>query len=101
MPEIFAMLVRLCLLSISALWCACGFAADVPPKSPVAPQDTLQYFQLDPGLRIELAACEPQIVDPVTVRFDEDGRMWVAEYRDYPNGPPAGGKPLSRIKQLE
>ena len=51
--------------------------------------------------KIEIAACEPEVVDPVTVRFDEAGRMWVAEYRDYPNGPAPGAKPLSRIKLLE
>lgn len=91
-----------------------GFAADPPattpkpaaakataPKSPISPQDSLKLFKLDDGLRIELAACEPQIVDPVTVRFDERGRMWVVEYRDYPNGPKEGEKPLSRIKVLD
>lgn len=71
------------------------------PKSPVSPEESLRWFDLDPGLRIELVAAEPEVVDPVTVRFDEAGRMWVAEYRDYPNGPAAGGKPLSRIKLLE
>jgi putative membrane-bound dehydrogenase-like protein len=75
-------------------------AADVP-KSPLSPEDSLRWFELDEGLRIELAAAEPEIVDPVAVKFDEQGRMWVAEYRDYPNGPAEGGKPLSRIKLLE
>lgn len=71
------------------------------PKSPVSPEESLRWFQLDDGLTIEIAACEPEVVDPVTVRFDETGRMWVAEYRDYPNGPAPGGKPLSLIKLLE
>lgn len=71
------------------------------PKSPLSPEDSLRWFKLDEGLRIELAAAEPEVVDPVAVRFDERGRMWVAEYRDYPNGPKEGGKPLSRIKLLE
>lgn len=78
-------------------------AADAPakPKSPVSPQESLQWISLDDGLRIELVAHEPEVVDPVAVRFDEDGRMWVAEYRDYPNGPEGGAKPKSRIKTLE
>lgn len=71
------------------------------PKSPVSPEESLRWFDLDAGLKIEIAACEPEVVDPVTVRFDEAGRMWVAEYRDYPNGPAPGAKPLSRIKLLE
>ena len=84
-------------------------AADVPaaqqstakPKSPLSPEDSLRWMQLDDGLRIEIAAAEPEVVDPVAVRFDEDGRMWVAEYRDYPNPPAPGEKPKSRIKLLE
>ena len=44
------------------------------------------------------AAHEPQVIDPVAIRFDEDGRMWVVEMRDYPHGPAEGDKPRSRIR---
>lgn len=95
----------LAFLVIYASSIACGLAADAtsakPPASPLSPEESLKWFQLDDGLRIEIAAAEPEVVDPVTVRFDEDGRMWVAEYCDYPNGPAGGGQPLSRIKLLE
>jgi putative membrane-bound dehydrogenase-like protein len=67
----------------------------------LAPQEALRHFQLDAGLRIELAAAEPQVVDPVSVRFDEHGRMWVVEMRDYPHGPAEGQSPQSRIRVLE
>ena len=33
--------------------------------------------------------------------FDEDGKLWVVEMRDYPNGPKPGEKPQGRIKVLE
>jgi len=89
------------LLATSLLAADKPAAPKVPVKSPISPTESLKHFVLDEGLRIELAACEPEVVDPVTVRFDEQGRMWVAEYRDYPNGPAAGSKPLSRIKMLE
>ncbi|MCI0360411.1 MAG: c-type cytochrome [Planctomycetaceae bacterium] len=70
--------------------------------SPLSPADAQKQFVLaDASLRIELAAAEPEVVDPVAIRFDEDGRMWVAEMRDYPLGPPAGGQPLSQIRVLE
>jgi putative membrane-bound dehydrogenase-like protein len=71
------------------------------PASPIAPHESLAMFQLHPDVQIELAACEPQVVDPVAIRFDEDGRMWVVEMRDYPHGPAGGGKPQSRINILE
>jgi putative membrane-bound dehydrogenase-like protein len=71
------------------------------PSSPVSPEDSLKFFQLDPACRIELAAAEPQVIDPVAVRFGEDGRMWVVEMRDYPHGPPKGQPGTSQIKVLE
>lgn len=73
-----------------------------PASQPLSPAEALQKFQLaEPELKIELVAAEPEVVDPVAIRFDERGRMWVAEMRDYPLGPPAGEPPLSRIKILE
>ncbi|HWB09570.1 MAG TPA: PVC-type heme-binding CxxCH protein [Pirellulales bacterium] len=70
-------------------------------KSPLEPEESLAHFRLAPGVKIELAAAEPEVIDPVAIRFDEDGRLWVVEMRDYPNGPSPGQKPLSRIKLLE
>ncbi|HAC92327.1 MAG TPA: dehydrogenase, partial [Planctomycetaceae bacterium] len=40
--------------------------------------------------------------DPVWITFDHWGRMFVAEYADYPNGPvDQRAPPLSRIVMLE
>lgn len=62
----------------------------------------MDSFQLEPGLRIELVAAEPMVVDPVAFAFDEDRRMYVAEDRGYPD-PAEGGAPtkLGRIALLE
>ncbi|MCH7988669.1 MAG: hypothetical protein IID46_05885, partial [Planctomycetes bacterium] len=69
--------------------------------SPISALESMAHFQLHPDLRIELVAAEPDVVDPVAIRFDERGRMWVVEMIDYPNGPKPGQPPLSRIKILE
>jgi putative membrane-bound dehydrogenase-like protein len=71
-------------------------------SGPLPPAEALRRMQLaDPELAVELAACEPEVVDPVAIRFDEAGRMWVVEMRDYPLGnPQPGGPPLSRIRIL-
>ncbi len=34
---------------------------------------------------IQLFASEPMIVKPIAMNFDERGRLWVIESRDYPN----------------
>lgn len=66
-------------------------------------QKAMESFQLEPGLRIELIAAEPLVIDPVALAFDEDRRMYVVEDRGYPD-PAEGGKPpkkLGRIARLE
>ena len=75
-----------------------------PAKSP---QAALTAFQRRKGVRIELVAAEPDVVDPVAFDWGPDGRLWVAEMRDYPNGitwhkqgDPIG-EPGGRIKLLE
>jgi putative membrane-bound dehydrogenase-like protein len=64
-------------------------------------KEAQKLFHLPAGLRIELVASEPQIESPVAMAFDEDGKLWVVEMRDYPNGPKPGEKPQGRIKVLE
>jgi len=44
-----------------------------------------------------LAAAEPEVEDPISMAFDERGRLFVVEMRDYP----IADEPLSRIKLLE
>lgn len=73
-----------------------------PPKpSPLSPADELATFRLFPGLRMELVAAEPLIESPVAMAFDENGKLWVVEMLDYPNGPAKGQPPQGRIKVLE
>src|SRR5215469_12761961 len=70
-------------------------------RGPLPPKESLKHFRLPPGLKMELVASEPQIESPVAMAFDEDGKLWVVEMRDYPNGPAKGKPPEGRIKVLE
>src|SRR5216683_2797182 len=70
------------------------------PGKPLDAKEAQKLFKLDDGLRIELVACEPQIESPVAMAFDPDGRLWVVEMRDYPNGPEKGKPPMGRIRVL-
>ena len=72
-----------------------------PRSTPLAPAQAQSQFRVDPGLRVELVAAEPTIASPVKIAFDEEGRLWVVEMLDYPNGPPPGSPPEGRIKILE
>src|SRR5207248_1410871 len=60
-------------------------------------------FRVAPGFRVELAAAEPEVIDPVAMTFDADGRLFVVEMRGYPNGGIGEGTPVlpGRVKLLE
>src|SRR6266849_4750849 len=67
----------------------------------LSPQDSLKSFHLSEDFHVELFAAEPQVVDPVEMAFDENGRIYVAEMIDYPDDPPPGKPARSRIRLLE
>lgn len=74
------------------------FADQLPRIEPLDPAEALKTFKLLPGFRMELAAAEPDVVDPVAICFDERGRMFVVEMRGYSEDK---DKKISRIRLLE
>jgi len=65
--------------------------AHAPARSPA---EALKAFRIAEDLDWELVLAEPDIAQPVFLSFDERGRLWVVEYRQYPS--PAGLKMVSR-----
>jgi len=54
------------------------------PRFPaVEPREAAATFQIKPGFRAELIASEPLVTSPIAVSFDENGRLFVLEMRDY------------------
>ena len=49
----------------------------------MTPQQSMASIEVAPGFRMELVATEPQVIDPVAVSTDENGKMYVVEMRDY------------------
>ena len=85
------------LLMLAAIALASARAATQPPGKPLTPQQALSSFYFaDEELAIELVASEPEVVSPVAIAWDADGRLFVAEMLDYPNATNGG-----RIKLLE
>ncbi len=74
-------------------------AQDKPPGPALSPEEALKKFQVPPGFRVELVAAEPDIVNPVSMTFDERGRIWITESIEYPRRSPGPGK--DRVKVLE
>jgi putative membrane-bound dehydrogenase-like protein len=69
----------------------CAFQAPPLFADPLTPKEELATFKTLPGFKVELVACEPDVIDPVAMAFDERGRLFVCEMRGYPNGGVATG----------
>src|SRR5690554_6365408 len=75
---------------------ACG---EKQYPDPLSPEEALKTFQLHEDFQIELFAAEPHVMDPVSMVFDESGKIYVVEMPDYPYKPePGQGK--GKIKLL-
>jgi putative membrane-bound dehydrogenase-like protein len=75
-------------VAASSLMAADPTSPEVDPKElpriqPVAPEDAISTIEVRPGFKVEMAAHEPQVVDPVAACFDEDGALFVVEMRGY------------------
>jgi putative membrane-bound dehydrogenase-like protein len=86
-------------LSLATLGVSCTsicWAQGTVPKeeapAPLAPAQAVKQFKVADGLSIQLAVAEPQTSQPLSISFDDQGRMWVLQYRQFPN--PNGLKPI-------
>jgi putative membrane-bound dehydrogenase-like protein len=59
-------------------------AQDLPPDQ------ALKRMKVADGFEVRLVASEPTIRQPLTISFDDRGRIWLIQYLQYPN--PAGLK---------
>jgi glucose/arabinose dehydrogenase/mono/diheme cytochrome c family protein len=75
----------------------------LPPPKPLSPQEELATFKLPPGFRAELVAAEPLVDTPVALAWDERGRLFVCEMRDYMHNIEGAGEDQTngRIVLLE
>lgn len=74
-------------------------SGQAPPA--LSPNEALQSFRLSENFHVELFAAEPNVLDPVDMAFDENGKIYVAEMIDYPDDPLPGKPARSRIVLLE
>ncbi len=73
------------------------------PSNFLSPEESMKTFYLPEGYEVELVASEPMINEPVTIAWDGNGRMYVAEMNTYMQDADGTGtnNPISKIKLLE
>ncbi len=70
---------------------------------PLSPEASLKTMIIQDGYSMEIVAAEPLIEEPVTMTYDGNGRIYVAEMLTYMQDADSSGtfKSTSRIKRLE
>lgn len=70
-------------------------------QNPLAPEDAIGHIVTKPEFDVILFASEPDIVNPIDMAWDEQGRLWIVETVDYPNSFAEDRDGNDRIKILE
>ncbi|MBI5775155.1 MAG: c-type cytochrome [Verrucomicrobia bacterium] len=68
-------------------------AKQLPGIPPTPPAGAAKTFRIPDGFRMDLLAAEPLVASPVAMAYDENGRAFVCEMRDYPYTDKARHKP--------
>jgi putative membrane-bound dehydrogenase-like protein len=83
------------MIALASTGSNCWAQGTVPKEeapAPLSPDQAVQKFKVADGLAIKLVAAEPLVSQPLSISFDDRGRMWVLQYRQFPN--PNGLKPV-------
>lgn len=70
-------------------------------QHPFSVKGSMERTQVPADMKLEFFAGEPDIMKPIAMAWDERGRLWVAETRDYPHGLVASGEGNDDIKICE
>ena len=99
MAEIRSLLHLILLAGVLGYSCS----DDQGPSPPKSPSKELMTFITAEEMNIELVASEPMVQEPVILKFDPFGRLWVVEMRGFmPNLEGEGeDDPVGRISVLE
>ena len=70
-------------------------------QKPLPPLESMKLAQVPQGMVLSLFASEPDIVNPISLAWDERGRAFVVETVDYPNNLQSGNTGHDSIKICE
>jgi putative membrane-bound dehydrogenase-like protein len=70
-------------------------------QKPFTPKGSMERTQVPADCELKLFAAEPDIAKPIAFAWDERGRCWVVETRDYPHGISENGDGQDSVKICE
>ncbi len=54
-------------------------------QDPLSVAESMKHISVPGGFQAELFASDPDIFKPICLSWDDKGRLWIAETKDYPN----------------
>jgi putative heme-binding domain-containing protein len=96
--------MRKLVLAVAAVWAAVPASAQdghVARTDPLSPEEQLRRFRLPAGFRIQLVAAEPDVIKPMNLAFDDQGRLYVTQSVEYPFPAAPGSPGRDVVKRLE
>ncbi len=101
-PHALTLPTLLTLLTLGPLLHAADpFAEFIRSTGPRTPQEELKGFRMPPGFQVQLVASEPDIGKPMNMAFDEKGRLWITQSREYPFPVPLDKKGRDKVMVLD
>ncbi|MHB8953779.1 MAG: PVC-type heme-binding CxxCH protein [Pirellulaceae bacterium] len=94
-------------LVLLALVAQVGLAQDPPFREilaklkPKSPRESLNCLQVREGFDVELVCAEPLVSDPIAIDWGFDGRLWVVDMGDYPDGADGGEGTSGSVRCLK
>lgn len=64
----------------------------IPPAPVLVAEEAIKTIKVAPGYKLEIAAADPLIGNPVAMSFGPDGRLWVVEMRAFMPNPDGKGE---------
>ncbi len=64
----------------------------IPPAPVLVAEDAIKTIKVASGYKVEIAAADPLIGNPVAMQFGPDGRLWVVEMRAFMPNPDGKGE---------
>lgn len=75
--------------------------SDKPPGAPLPAKASAERMKVEPGIKVDLVAAEPDIYQPIALTTDAKGRLWVVECFSYPMWLSDPSKGKDRVTILE
>src|SRR6476659_9733322 len=77
------------------------FAENIRKTDALTPEKERAALHVPPGFDVQLVACEPSIGKPMNMAFDNRGRLWITQSREYPFAAPVDKPARDKVMILE